>query len=186
MLTSSSSIWPSPIAKDLRPLCKAGASSAKDGPPNECSGHTFGIVGCALQRGAAELSDPSPSSPAGAVSLGHSQDSKTGHCWGTVFGSANCIGPHWDIPMLGEGPDGHVPPVPPTRRVSELERPQPSPGWGRFLVSFWEHRRLATCKSYRPWHQAAFRGTGIFPNGLSRLMLGYPRRKGTERQWSTD
>jgi len=76
--------------------------------------------------------------------------------------------------MLGEGPDGHVPPVSPTRRVSELERPQPSPGWGRFLVSFWEHRRLATCKSYRPWHQAAFRGTGIFPNGLSRLMLGYP------------
>jgi hypothetical protein len=25
--------------------------------------------------------------------------------------------------MLGEGPDGHVPPVSPTRRVSELERP---------------------------------------------------------------
>jgi hypothetical protein len=40
--------------------------------------------------------------------------------------------------MLGEGPDGHVPPVPPTRRVSELERPQPSPGWGRF---FWHSRR---------------------------------------------
>src|SRR5260370_40787000 len=134
----------------------------------------FGIVGCALQRGAAELSDPRPSPPAGAVSLGHSQDSKTGHGWGTVFGSANCIGPHWDIPMLGEGPDGRVPPVSPTRRVSGLERPQPSPGWGRFLVSFWEHRRLAACKSYRPWHQAAFRGTGIFPNGLSRLMLGYP------------
>ena len=32
------------------------------------------------------------------------------------------IHPHWVIPMLGGGPDGHNPPV--TRRVSELERPQ--------------------------------------------------------------
>src|SRR6267142_1031485 len=113
---------------------------------------------CALQRGAAELSDPSPSSPAGAVSLGHSQDSKTGHCWGTVFGSANCIGPHWDIPMLGEGPDGHVPPVSPTRRVSELERPQPSPGWGRFF----RRRTLIWTRSQRPQR----------PRAVGRFNLG--------------
>jgi hypothetical protein len=33
--------------------------------------------------------------------------------------------PHWDIPVLEGGPDRHIAPVP--RRVSELERPQPSP-----------------------------------------------------------
>ncbi len=44
--------------------------------------------------------------------------------------------PHWDIPVLEGGPDRHIAPVP--RRVSELERPQPVPGWGRFC---WHSRR---------------------------------------------
>src|SRR5260370_12011693 len=35
--------------------------------------------------------------------------------------------------MLGEGPDGHGSPISPTRRVSELERPQLSPVLGPFL-----------------------------------------------------
>jgi hypothetical protein len=31
---------------------------------------------------------------------------------------------------------GTFPPCTPTRRVSELERPQPSPGWGRFFGGY--------------------------------------------------
>ena len=52
--------------------------------------------------------------------------------FGTFSARAACIYPHWVIPMLGGGPDGHTPPV--TRRVSELERPQCNcPVLGPFL-----------------------------------------------------
>src|SRR5258708_36015873 len=78
--------------------------------------------------GLSRVPKPSPLRPGNdAKPLLDTRDLKLGRCAWNLFPRAR----HWDIPMLGGGPDGHTPPV--TRRVSELERPQLTPRWGRFF-----------------------------------------------------
>jgi hypothetical protein len=78
-------------------------------------------------------------SPAGAVSLGHSQNQNRPLLRGTVFGLVNCNDPLWDIPKRGKAPTGTTP-CPASGVWIRAASAQLPLRWGRFFATYGNER----------------------------------------------